>query len=400
MNSEERRAARRARREAKRAQKKRERAEALTLETVADLNNLYRASRQAAKGVNWKASVQNYQIHTLRNISRAREDLLAGRDICRGFINFDLFERGKLRHISAVHFSERVIQKSLAKNALVPAISPGLVHSNTANLKGRGTDYAIQLMKLQLARHWRKHGAEGYILQVDFSDYFASIPHGPAKQLVSDNVSDPRVVDLAHHLIDVQGEVGLGLGSEPNQILAVALPGQIDHFVIEMLGVEAYGRYMDDSYCIHTDKEWLHIVQELIEWKCSQIGIKVNKKKTRIVKLSHGFTFLKKKFHYTETGRIIVRPSRDAITRQRRKLKKLKALYDRGEIEYEQVYQAYQAWRGGYVGSKKRKGSNHVRLNAQRTVESMDALFRDLFNSENAPRGGGIFIRLFFRKVA
>lgn len=398
MNSEERRAARRARREAKRAQKKRERAEALTLETVADLNNLYRASKQAAKGVNWKASVQNYQIHTLRNISKAHEDLLAGRDICRGFINFDLYERGKLRHISAVHFSERVIQKSLAQNALVPAISPGLVHSNTANLKGRGTDYAIQLMKLQLARHWRKHGADGYILQVDFSDYFASIPHGPAKQLITDNVTDPRVVELAHHLVDVQGEVGLGLGSEPNQILAVALPSQIDHFVIEMLGVEAYGRYMDDSYCIHTDKEWLHIVQELIEWKCSQIGIKVNKKKTRIVKLSHGFTFLKKKFHYTETGRIIVRPSREAITRQRRKLKKLKALYDRGEIEYEQVLQAYQAWRGGYVGSKKRKGSNHVRLDAQRSVENMDALFRKLFNQENPH--GGVVVRLFFRKVA
>ena len=389
MNSEDRRAARRARREAKRRQKKVERAEKLTLENVADLNNLYRSAKQAASGVKWKASVQNYHIHLLRNISRSHDDLLAGRDICRGFIHFDLYERGKLRHISAVHFSERVVQKSLAQNALVPAISPTLVHSNTANIKGRGTDYAIKLMKMQLARHWRKHGSDGYILQIDFSDYFASIPHGPAKKIVADHITDQRVVDLAHHLIDVQGDVGLGLGAEPNQILAVSLPSQIDHFVIEMLGVEAYGRYMDDSYCIHTDKEWLHIVQELIEWKCAQIGIKVNKKKTKIVKLSHGFTFLKKKFRYSETGRIIVRPARESITRERRKLKTLKRLYDNGEITYEQVYQSYQSWRGSMK-----------RLDAQRTVENMDALFRDLFNSDNTPRGGGVFIRLFFRKVA
>lgn len=399
VNSEERRAARRARREEKRTRKKAERTENLTLETVADLNNLYRASKQAAKGVNWKASVQNYHIHLLRNLSAAHEDLVNGRDIRRGFIRFDLWERGKLRHIAAVHFSERVIHKSLSQNALVPAIAPSLVGSNTANLKGRGTDYAIQLMRLQLARHWRKHGSEGYILQVDFSDYFASIAHDPVKEIVRDSLSDQRLVNLTEQLIDSQGEVGLGLGSEPNQILAVSLPSSIDHFVQEMCYVEAYGRYMDDLYCIHTDKEWLHIVLELIEWKCRQLGITINRKKTRIVKLSHGFTFLKKKFSYSPTGRIVVRPSRDAITRQRRKLKKLKALYDAGEMTLEDVSQSYQSWRGSFVNRSKTKGSNHARVDAQRTVESMDRLYKQLFSPENVA-GGGPFIAFTLKRAA
>ena len=220
MNSEQRRAARRKRREEKRARAKAERVKACTLETVADLNSLCKASKQAARGVMWKASTQRYMKDYLRNAVKSRQDLLEGRDICRGFIRFDLWERGKLRHISAVHFPERVVQKSLSQNALVPAIVPTLVSANSANIKGRGTDYALKLLKRHLADHWRRHGREGYILLGDFSDYFARIAHGPVKEQVAAALLDPRVIALEHRLIDAQGEVGLGLGSEPNQICA------------------------------------------------------------------------------------------------------------------------------------------------------------------------------------
>lgn len=100
MNSEERRAARRKRREEKRAKAKAERVKECTLETVADLNSLCRASKQAACGVMWKASTQRYMKDYLRNAVKSRNDLLEGRDICRGFIRFDLWERGKLKKMA------------------------------------------------------------------------------------------------------------------------------------------------------------------------------------------------------------------------------------------------------------------------------------------------------------
>lgn len=184
MNSEERRAARRARRDAKRAENRARRIEGCTLEAVADLDNLYDAANGAAAGVRWKSSVQRYMARIVPNIVRARRDLLTGADFRRGFIEFDLFERGKLRHICAVHFSERVIQKSLSRHALAPAIWPTLTEGCAANVKGRGTDYAIRRMKRQLVEHHRKHGTEGYILQVDFADYFANIDHDACKRLI------------------------------------------------------------------------------------------------------------------------------------------------------------------------------------------------------------------------
>lgn len=368
MNSDERREARRLRRQQKRAEAKAKRLQDCDMEHVADLNALYKAAKHAARGVSWKASVQRYQKDVLRNIVRTRRDLLEGNDVCRGFICFDLVDCGKLRHITSVRISERVPQKSLSQNALVPATEPTLIKGNSANIKGRGTDYAVRLMKKHLAEHYRRHGSEGYILQIDFSDYFARIAHEPLKRQISARLSDPRLIALEHHFIDVQGDVGLGLGSEPNQICAVAFPNAIDHFVTEMCHVEAYGRYMDDSYCIHQSKEHLRLVLACIEVLCEDIGIRLNPKKTRITKLSRGFVFLKKRFFYGDNGKVVVRPCRASITRERRKLKKQAALVASGEMTMEQVEQSYQSWRGSVR-----------RLDAHGTIMAMDALYKQLF---------------------
>ena len=368
MNSEERKAARRKRRKQERERRKAERNKGCTLEDIADMNALYKAQREAGRGVTWKASTQRYQLDWLLNINRARHDILEGNEVCRGFHEFDLYERGKMRHISSVHFSERVVQKSLTQNAYIPTIAPSFINDNTANIKGKGTAYALGRVKQALVRHYRKHGSDGYALQIDFSSYFANITHEPVKQMIANAIEDERVVALGHHMVDVQGELGLGLGSEPNQILAVGFPNEIDHLVQDMCGVEYYGRYMDDTLIIDSDKTKLRVVLAIVRDRCAKLGIIVNEKKTHITKLSHGFTFLKTKFSYSETGKVVMRPCRDSITRERRKLKKQAHLVEQGLMTMEQVIQSYQSWRG-----------SKLRLNAHETILRMDALFAELF---------------------
>lgn len=72
-----------------------------------------------------------------------------------------------------------------------------------------------------------------------------------------------------------------------------------------------------------------------------------------------------------------MRPCRDSITRQRRKLKKMRAMLDDGRITFEQVRRSYQSWRG-----------SALKLDARRTVGAMDALFRELFNGYFDEGGG------------
>lgn len=101
---------------------------------------------------------------------------------------------------------------------------------------------------------------------------------------------------------------------------------------------------------------------------CDELGLFINPKKTQIVKLSHGFTFLKIKYNLTETGKVQERISKDSVTRMRRKLKKFRKLMDAGEMSFDDVRCAYASWKGGV--------SHYDSYNV---VKSMDKLFDELF---------------------
>ena len=89
------------------------------------------------------------------------------------------------------------------------------------------------------------------------------------------------------------------------------------------------------------------------------------------MKRKPSFTFLKTKYFLTETGKVIRKSDHDSIVRERRKLKKLKRFYDNGEMSIQQIEQSYTSWRG-YILQK----------DAYRSVQSMDALFFDLFQTK------------------
>ena len=142
-----------------------------------------------------------------------------------------------------------------------------------------------------------------------------------------------------------------GSGSETSQIFAVTYPSKIDHYIKEVLRIKGYARYMDDSYLIHKDKGYLKKCLEDLKGKFAEVGIVLNPKKTRIVKLSKGFTFLKTQYFLTDTGKVVRKACRESIVRQRRKLKKFKKFSDAGEMSFDHIYNSYMSWRG-YIGHK------------------------------------------------
>lgn len=377
MNSDERRKARRASRDAKKAANRAKRCAALTISDAARLDNIHEAARDAAKGVRWKASVQRYMIHSLRNSLYARRDLLAGNDIRKGFVRFHVIERGKDRAIAAPRFSERVIQKAVTRAVMAPAVWPTLTPGCAANMRGRGTDYALMRLKGQLAEHYRRHGVEGYVLLMDFSDYFGTIDHGTALDLVRRTLTDPAAVEFMRLQIEANGRIGLGLGSEPNQALTVAIPSPLDHLGERWRGIEASGRYMDDSYFIALDKETLWRFLDAARALCSSLGITINERKTRVVKLTRGFTFLKKRFRFTGSGRIVVTPIPKSLARERRKLRIHARMVAEGSMTLEQAYVSYMSFRGS-LERKRGDGRPRFRMDVHWVVRDFDRLFAEL----------------------
>ena len=62
---------------------------------------------------------------------------------------------------------------------------------------------------------------------------------------------------LNHLFIDSTDGVGLPLGNQVAQVYALLMLNGLDHFITGELGVQLYGRYMDDFYLIQHDKQYL-----------------------------------------------------------------------------------------------------------------------------------------------
>lgn len=368
MTSEERREARYQRRKAKREAAKEKRNEGHDFKTVYSFGALRKSFYAARKGTNWKASVQRYGCNVLRNSYNQSRLLMQHKDISRGFIEFDLYERGKKRHISSVHISERVVQKATCIYGITPVISESLIYENGASQKDKGTKFSSDILIEHLRRHYRKSGFtnSGYIIMGDGHDFFGSQRHGIIRENISRVVTDRELVGQTMKFIDAF-EKGLGLGSEVCQINAVAYPDRIDHYIKEVLRCKYYDRHMDDWYIIVDTKEEAVGILEDISHRYLEMGVEMNPKKTQVIKLSHGFTWLQDRYFLTESGKVIRKPSHKKISRDRRKLKKMAVLVDIGDIKFKQVMSFYASFRG-YMKWR----------TARKTKYTMDKLFNEL----------------------
>ena len=128
---------------------------------------------------------------------------------------------------------------------------------------------------------------------------------------------------------------------------------------------------MDDSYIILPDKDELNNLYDRLKKMYQAAGVIVNENKTQIISLKHCFKFLKTRFFITSSGRIVKKPCRERITKERRKLKRQAALVEKGIMTVEEVLQSYQSW----------KGSMQHR-HARKTIRNMDILYNKLFKKE------------------
>jgi hypothetical protein len=379
MRSDERHLAREERRRAARKQKRdTQLREFDDFSRVTDADNLYAAFIRSKSGVAWKESIQRYEANALVNIFETQRKLIEGENIQNGFVEFDLNERGKKRHIKSVHISERVVQKCLCDAALVPILSRPLIHDNGASLKGKRVHFALRRLIVHLSRFYRRNGFsnDGYALLVDFSKFFDSVNHAKLFALIDREMTDPRLRELTRRFISVFGPgVSLGIGSQVSQVAAVFYPNPLDHFIKERLSIKYYGRYMDDLYLIHQDREYLKYCLAEIHAVCDTLSLRFNEKKTRIVKLSSGISFLKGRYVLTEYGRIVRLPCKESTARMRRKLKKFKALIEAGNMDVQDLRIAYQSWRGNYM----------KRFDAYYRIRRMDALYHELFINSHLP---------------
>ena len=341
----------------------------ITFEEVFTYEHLYASYLKCLLGVSWKGSVQAYDNHAPCNIYKTYKQVYDETFKTGRFHYFTIMERGKLRHIKSVSIGERVVQRCLCDYCLVPILSKYFIYDNCACIKEKGVHFAQNRMKYFLQKGFKKYKTnEFYILQYDFHHFFDTIPHDKLIEAVSTIIQDKKLIRLYSQLVnDFEGGKGLGLGSQISQISALFYPKDMDHYFKHNPKLLAYGRYMDDGFMISNDKEeLLKCKKELLEW-IEKLGLEPNMKKIQLKKVKGGFEYLKIRYFLTKTGKVVMKPNRKNITRNRRKLRKMFVL----NIDFKDIDNFVKM----VVGNLKHYDSYHTILNFQRDFKKLKEVY-------------------------
>ena len=377
---------------------------------ITDMNALYEAFKASMKGSAWKEEPQRFELDFLSEITRLHQELESRTYKTSPGTEFILNERGKIRYIHGSRIRDRVVRHSLCDNVLADVLKPYLIHNNGASQKGKGISFSRNMFERDLHNYWIENRTnEGYVGFIDLSKFYDNIQHEKIKELIDPKISEfsqwllgeilsTFEIDVSymddeefshcmerrfnsveyHEKISDEQRAGekfmpksVDIGDQVSQDIGVFFPTRMDNYAKIVRGCKRYGRYMDDSYIIAESKEYVESVIAGIKVEAEKLGLFINEKKTRVVKLSSTYKYLQVKYSLTETGKVIKRINPKSVTRERRKIKAYKRLLDKGEMLYEDIEQAVKSWMGTFA-----------RLMSKKQIKNMKALYKELFGKE------------------
>lgn len=342
-----------------------------------DANELIKAFDLSSRESKWKSETQRVAVNLFTHICSIQKSLISGTYEQKPFREFDINERGKPRHIRAFCPNDRIVQRTISDNVLLPSCEKYLIYDNGASIAGKGMSFTRMRTVNALVDYRNKYGIDGWVLQIDFKKFFDSIPHGKLLHRLSKIIPDDKAMELISKMVhsfstEVNPDRSLGIGAQISQICGVFFPTIIDTFCTCVMSVKHYIRYMDDILIIHESKEFLEKVLENVIIKSQNIGLTVHPDKSHITPLRKGFTFLKIKYHFDiNTGKIVQTPVPKAFKRERKRLRKFRKKFINHEMSYYDIEQCFKSWIGTYC-----------KFDCGKSVYDVLCLFVDLFNDE------------------
>lgn len=379
-------------------------------EIVCDANNLYKAYKVSVKSSKWKETTQRFMMNFLRYIFEIQEDLL-NRTLKNGPTQeFTLHERGRIRPITSIQIRDRIVRHTLCDEVILPEIKKHIIYDNCASIKGRGIGLQRKRFEIHLHKYYQEYGNDGWILFGDFSKFYDNIIHEIAKRELLKLFDDDEFIDWLLTLIfegfkidvsymsdeeyascmddtfnkleyrkvpkklltgEKRMEKSVNIGDQISQAIGIYYPYRIDNYVKYVRSQKYYGRYMDDWYIMNPSKDELEDLLVNICKITEEYGIHINKKKTRIVKISSTYKFLQIKYTLTDSGKVIKRINPKRVTAMRRKLKKLASKVTNGEADYDNVENMFRGWMGA-----------HYKLLSKEQRKNLIQLYKDLFDKD------------------
>ena len=339
-------------------------------ERVIDFNNMYQAYRKARCGKGYKKSLARFDTTALDGIHILIQQLKNRTYTIDRYNEFKVYEP-KERIIKTTSFKDKVVQHSICDNVILPTLEKVFLYDNCAGQVGKGTLFGLDRLSEQMEAFYSLHGVDGYILKCDISKYFYSISHEQLREIVAFHFPDPDIQWLCNLYIDSTEGDGIPLGNQINQGFALLYLDGMDKMIKYELGIEYYGRYMDDFYLIHHDKSYLKYCLEVITAFLSTLNLSLNGK-TQIFPIKNGVNYLGFHTYITADGKVIRKLKNQNKRNAQRKFVKMAKLLASGKISQRDFDTSYNAWK------------NHISHgNCYKLSKAMDVIIQRKLTDEN-----------------
>jgi RNA-directed DNA polymerase len=260
----------------------------ITLEKIADWDNLYRAFQQARRGKRYRREVLRFSYQLEKNLSELRQQLLTEKYRHGRYRTF-IVSDAKKRTINAAPFKDRVIHHAVC-NIINDFFDPSFISDTYACRKGKGNRRAVQK-----AIDIVKGKQNLYCLQCDISKYFQSIDQSILLKTITKKIKDKKVIRLISIIIHsyYHEEVGQGIpiGNLTSQLMANLYLNILDQKMKRELKC-CYIRYMDDFIIFYHQKGVLWQNLKVIQKVVKDIKLMLHPSKISIFPVKKGLTWL------------------------------------------------------------------------------------------------------------
>ena len=312
-------------------------------EKVTDFGNMYQAFRKAKRGKGFKNGSARFDQAALDGVNSLIAQLKDKTYRVSDYTEFKVYEP-KERVIQTTSFKDKVIQHCLCDNVILPRLQRVFLRDNCAGQKGKGTLFGLDRLSEQMERFYERYGFEGYILKCDITKFFYNIVHEPLKDMVRYYFRDPDVCWLCELFIDSTEGKGIPLGNQINQGFALLYLDGMDKLICHELGIEYYGRYMDDFWLIHPSKDYLKCCLAVTAAYLETLGLALNGK-TQIFPFKSGVSYLGFHTYIAKDGRAVRRLKNQNKRNAQKKYLRMAKLVAAGKLPREKFDASYGAWK-------------------------------------------------------
>ena len=291
------------------------------------LENLYKAYFEARKNKRFTKEQQKFEQNYEHQLQLLYEQIISKTykvKPCKAFV----IEKPVYREVFAPQFIDRVVHHFIVLY-INPQVEQVLIEDCYGCRKNKGTLYGIERAKKKMRSVTQNYAKEAYILKLDISGYFmnmnTTILYNQIQklQLVENTACSSFEKEVLHYLINeviftnpihqcqINGNkelwkfipntkslfhsphgCGLPIGNLTSQIFGNIYLNDFDHWVKTDLGIKYYGRYVDDMYFMHNDKDFLKQCILKVQEKMQTYGMLIHPKKIYLQHYTKGLEFL------------------------------------------------------------------------------------------------------------